>query len=199
VVPLPDPLAVALRVAAILDDLGVPYLVGGSVASSLLGEVRSTIDVDLVADLSEQHVKPLVAALEGDFYVAESAVRDAVARRSMFNVIHLATSTKADIYVLPATPIAREEMRRRQLETVSAETGDALFIASPEDVVLQKLDWYRLGREISDRQWRDVLGVLKTQRERLDYSYLRRWAAEMNLIDLLERAFREAGLENAGS
>ena len=180
-----------LRLASVFDRLGVAYAVGGSVASSLHGIPRATQDVDVVAALLEKHVEPIVAELMADFYVDADMIRDAIRRRASFNVIHLASMLKVDVF-LPKDALAREEMLRRRPFVVDEATGDTLQIASAEDVVLQKLDWYRLGQGISDRQWQDVLGVLKVQRGRLDVDYLRRWAELTALTELLERALSEA-------
>lgn len=190
-------LAVALEVARALERLGVPYLVGGSVASSLYGIPRSTQDVDLLADLRDQHVEPLVAALGDRFYVDSERVRQAVERRSSFNVIQLATMFKVDLFVLEDDPLSQAEMARRRRVRVGDGPDEHLEVASAEDTVLQKLLWYRLGSGLSDRQWGDLVGILKVQRGRLDLAYLERWAREADVVDLLHRAFTDAGVEGA--
>lgn len=182
---LSEPLCVALQTAKILDDLDIPYLVGGSIASSIYGEPRATQDIDIVAELKDRHVQPLIAATQNAFYIAEEDVLRAVSRLSSFNIIHLETMTKVDIFVLGADALDREEMRRRQSRSVA---GTQLVVATPEDIVLQKLIWFWKGGGVSDRQWRDVLGVLKVQAERLDWDYLKHWAESLKLSDLLQRA-----------
>jgi hypothetical protein len=143
---LAEPLLVVARVAAALEEAGVLYLVGGSLASSTYGIPRATQDVDLVAGLRQEHVAPLVRALEAEFYIDAGMVRDAIRRRASFNVIHLATAYKADIFILHASPWAREEMGRRRLETLDSEDGALhLYLSSPEDTILHKLEWYRQG------------------------------------------------------
>jgi hypothetical protein len=190
-----DLVGLALRVAAILDALGVRYLVGGSIASSILGEPRATEDVDIVADLQERHVDALVGALAGEFYVDDRAVHRAIERRASFNAIHLASARKVDIFVLANDALAAQEMRRRIPVAVAVEPAGTLYLATAEDLILRKLAWYRKGGEVSDRQWRDVLGIIKVQADRLDWGYLREWADSIGVSDLLDRAKTQAGLD----
>jgi hypothetical protein len=193
-VPLSEPLRITLEVARVLDDLGVSYLLGGSLASSLHGIPRSTQDADLVADLQSHHVAPLVSRLRESFYLDDERVRNAVRRRASFNAIHLATMTKVDVFVLKGAPFARQEMERRQRISLPEGDGAVLEVATAEDTVLQKLAWFALGGGTSEQQWTDVLGVLKVQHGRLDMAYLRRWGAEVGVEDLLEKVLAEAGL-----
>jgi len=188
-VTLPDPLLVVSEVASALDTLGVRYVVGGSVASMLYGIPRATQDVDLVAELHAEHAEPFAEQLRETFYVDVDMILDAVRRRASFNVIHLGTMFKADVFIAAMDAWGRTEMERGRLERVG-EGADAVTIrfATAEDTVLHKLVWYRLGGEISDRQWRDVLGVLAVQATALDDAYLDRWAPELGVADLLARA-----------
>ena len=189
-----DPLAVAELLASILDRLQIAYAIGGAVASTLLGEPRATHDLDVVAAVGPATIEPLLAALEDSgFYVPRSAARNAVAAKRSFSVVHQDTSLKVDIFVAGRTPLDEEELQRRQPVSVSEDATRTLYVAAPEDLILQKLLWYRDGGNVSDRQWRDVLGVLKVQQHRLDRGLLRRWAARLGIDDLLERAFMEAG------
>jgi hypothetical protein len=193
--PAPSEMAAAITpVIAILDQLGVPYLVGGSVASGVHGEARGTRDVDIVADLRLEHVTSFLEALGDDFYADENAIRAAIGGRSSFNLIHIPAMLKVDIFILKQTPYSQMQISRRipQVLTIAGDTQ--AHVATAEDTVLSKLDWYRLGGEISDRQWNDILGVLKTQRERLDRAYLLKWAREIGVADLLERALSDAAL-----
>jgi len=189
---LPEPIAVMQKVIEELNALGVPYLVGGSLASSIYGTYRATADVDLVADLRFEHVTTFVQALRGQFYIDEDSVRDAIRLRRSFSAIHLATSFKVDVFIPQRRPYSQAQFERRVHQTIWTDPEYAVYLASAEDNLLAKLEWYRLGNEVSDRQWRDILGVIKTQDERLDLAYLRQWAAALNVADLLENALRAA-------
>ena len=185
---------VLLRVAGMLDEMQVPYLVVGSVASSMHGFSRSTADVDIVADLRPDNVAPIFAALKDEYYVDDQAMRRAISLRRMFNLIHLDTMFKVDIYIPKDDEFSRQQFKTARRETLLPGEGGSAYIAAPEDTVLAKLQWHRRGGEISERQLTDVLGVLKVQRERLDLEYLREWAARLEVSDLLERLLGEAGL-----
>jgi hypothetical protein len=182
-------------VADALNDLRVPFRIGGSVASSILGVARSTLDVDLVADLREAHVVPLVRRLLPDYYADEEMIRDAIRRQDSFNLIHLATMLKIDVFVLKRRPFDLQAFSRVTYERLG-EGPDAreLPLTTAEDIVIHKLDWFRLGGGASKRQWEDVLGVLKLQAESLDRAYMEHWARELDLDQMLSRAFAEAGL-----
>ncbi len=189
-----EPLCVALQMAEIFENLDIPYLVGGSIASSIYGEPRATQDIDMVAELKNHHIQALISNTKNAFYIEKEDVIRAISRHSSFNVIHLETMIKVDIFVPGSEAIDREEMRRRRPQTI-ADTQ--LVVATPEDIVLQKLIWYRKGGEVSDRQWRDVSGILKVQGDRLDWDYLNHWAESLNLSELLQRT-KEASEEHNG-
>lgn len=186
-------LPIALKpVVKAFDSLHVRYAIGGSVASSMYGVPRSTLDIDIVADIPIDKAQSLYDLLCHDYYIDEGALRKAVAQRSSFNVIHLQTVIKVDVFILKEATYDRQTLQRLQTETLADETGATDFnFVSPEDVILNKLLWYRAGNEIAERQWNDVLGVLKVQKEHLDMEYLKRWADELDVSDLLERAVRK--------
>jgi len=189
-----DLLAAMTPVIEQFERLGVRYYVGGSAVSSNYGVARSTLDVDLVADLSQEHVTVLVEGLKADYYVDARMISDAIARKSCFNVIHMPTSFKVDIFAVKNRQYDRVALQRIRKDSLDKEhPSREFFQASPEDIVLSKLEWYRLGDEVSEPQWADVLGVLQVQQDALDRPYLEEWAAELGVADLLERAWKEAG------
>ncbi|GMU64851.1 MAG: hypothetical protein AMXMBFR36_11250 [Acidobacteriota bacterium] len=188
----PD-LEILLAVTGTFERLDVPYLVGGSVASSALGVFRTTLDADVVADLQARHVEPFVAALRSDFYLDDQRIRHAIARRSSFNLIHLAKALKVDVYLPSLDAFSRSQLARRPRIEAPGADGATFYPASAEDVVLQKLRGYRLCGESSERQWLDVLGVLKVQRPTFDRGDAARWADEIEVADLLARAHEDAG------
>ncbi len=186
-------LAAITPVVEAFEELGVAYHIGGSVASSAYGVVRASIDVDFVADLRQEHVRPLVKQLEANYYIDADAVRDAIRRHSSFTVIHLGTMLKFTVFIPKTRSFDQEELRRVRQE-VLAEGTRPFYMASPEDTILNKLEWYRMGGEVSTSQWNDILGVLKVQGTALDMAYMQRWAKALQVTDLLERALVEAGM-----
>ena len=184
-----------LQIAEILEGLEIPYFVGGSVASSVYGESRSTRDADLVADVRKEHVEPLLRALRKDFYVPEGILREGVRDRTSFSLMYLPKAFKVDVFVVKGTPFDLKQMLRRRFEPIDESASRTVPLSSPEDTILAKLEWYRKGHEGSAFQWRDLLGVLKVQKEKLDLNYLRRTAAELDLSSLLDRALREGGFD----
>ncbi|MBW1802310.1 MAG: hypothetical protein JRJ85_16470 [Deltaproteobacteria bacterium] len=192
---LAEPIQITQQIAQEFESLGIRYLIGGSLASSLHGIPRATNDVDMVADITDEHIPPLVNALESEFYIDAEMIREAIQRRSSFNLIHLATMFKADVFILKSDVMSQEEMTRRGQYHISDIPEQTLFLASAEDVIVHKLYWYRLGEGISERQWADVLGVLQVQGEQLDGPYLERAARRRGVSDLLERALKDARIE----
>lgn len=188
---LAEPLLVVLKVVKAFDELGIDYLVGGSLASSVFGVPRATQDVDLIADLDASHSSRLEEILRDEFYVDADMILSAIRTQGSFNVIHLATMFKADVFLMRQDEWSQQEARRARIEELIGPDGPvSIRFASPEDTLLHKLFWYRLGDEVSDRQWSDVLGILKVQAEDLDEEYLARWSRYLKVEDLLDRARR---------
>ncbi len=184
----PEPTEITLIVAGILDRLGVRYAIAGSLASSLHGVFRASIDADMVADLRSEHVEALEEALGDDFYHDETAIRRAIELRRSFNVIHLESMFKVDVFIPKNRKFEKSQLQRRKAHIIATNPERSAYVASAEDTVLAKLDWYRAGGEVSEQQWRDVLGIIEVQRGRLDVDYLRPMAESLGLTDLLDRA-----------
>lgn len=189
-------LSAMLPVIEAFDQLKIHYYIGGSVASLAYGIYRTTADVDVIADIRLEHVPALVKQLEDAYYIDADMIKDAIRYRSEFNLIHLATMFKVDIFLPRQRPFDQRVRQRAQRNELKILEKDITFnLESPEDVILSKLEWYKMGGGISERQWSDVLGVLKVQGPALDRVYMRQWAGEIGVLDLLERAMQEANEE----
>ena len=191
---LPEPVAVTIRVAGVLESLGIPYFICGSMASAIYGMLRTTQDSDLIAEMRPEHIEPFALALQADFYVDEESIAGAIARRSCFNLIHRESIFKVDVFIPAMRPFIQDQFARARKQVLALDPQVEAIVATPEDTVLAKLEWFRLGGEVSERQWRDVLGILMVQAGKLDLIYLRRWAKDLQVSDLLERALAEAML-----
>lgn len=182
---------VTVRVVTALEAIGVTYSVGGPLASSISGEPRASIDADIVVDMTMNGIARFIEALGGDFYADRSAIERAVAARTTVNLIHRPTGVKIDLF-MAGTPLEKLQLERRRSVLVPSSPPRTLYVHTAEDILLQKLAWFRQGGEVSDRQWRDALGVVAVQGPRLDRDYLRRTAPVAGVADLLTRAFDEA-------
>jgi len=191
---LPDIIEVTLKVVKVFEELGIAYHIGGSLASSAFGIARSTLDVDIVADIKPEQASDIYENLRGEFYVDPEMIINAIQKESSFNLIHLETLFKVDIFPLKNHPFDQQAFQRRLQKAISEETSQQLFFATPEDIILHKLVWYKTGEEVSDRQWIDVQGVLKVQGDQLDMAYLNHWAKELGVSELLKKAIDESGI-----
>lgn len=181
-----------MPVVEALERLGVRYYVTGSVASSAHGVARASLDVDLVAELAEAQADPLADVLEAAYYTPRGQMRVAAAERRSFNLIHLETMFKIDVFVSKGRPFDREAASRARAQVIDqSAAAPRVIVASAEDTVLAKLEWFRRGGETSERQWWDIVGVLRVN-PTADANYLLRWAVELGVADLLERALTQA-------
>ena len=188
----PAPLAVVLGVIEVLDELGVRYHLGGSFASAVHGVPRQTMDADLVVELDQRSVARLTDRLREGFYVDADLAADAVSRSGSFNAVHLESGFKVDFFVKGTSDFDEVEFRRSELLQVVDDPPRSVYVKSAEDTILRKLQWYVSGGEASERQWRDVLGMIMTVGENLDREHLFKWADSLGLSDVLHRALSEA-------
>jgi hypothetical protein len=185
-------LAVVAEVVAVLDSMSVPYALGGSMASGFLGKPRFTADADLTVEPFPGREAEFCARFGPDYYVSVEAVRGAVRGTGSFNLIHTPSAFKVDVFVRKDRPFDHAVLARRRSYPIAGEPGGLIWLVSAEDIVLLKLEWFRLGDECSERQFSDVIGVLQVQAGKLDESYLDRWASDLGVSELLERARRVA-------
>jgi hypothetical protein len=181
--------AAILPVVAAYNALRIPYYIAGSVASSAYSLPRTTYDVDMVADMRPHHVAPFVAALADEYYVDRGAVVEAIARPASFNMTHQATGINIDVFIPHDRPFDRIQFSRAQAHLLPG-AEQPVNLASPEDVLLNKLIWYELGNRVSGQQWRDGQAIIRVQAGALDLAYLRHWAGEVGVAELLEAALR---------
>jgi hypothetical protein len=187
-------LRVAMKpVAEAFEELQVPYAVMGSVAGLTHGYSRFTMDIDVVAFLHRENVAAFVSRLQDDYYVDENMIRDAIRHHRSFNLLHHETGLKVDVFIPTETEWNRQVTARRKPEMMDEEAS-AFWVQTAEDLVLSKLRWFRATNETPQRQWSDVLGVLKMQMFNLDFDYMGKWAREIKVFDLLERALDESGI-----
>jgi hypothetical protein len=188
-----DPLSETLKqITGVLGNLGIRYAIGGSLASSARSIWRTTMDVDLVAAMSATQAEAFVNALGRDWYADLDTVRRSIIDGRSFNVIHIKNVQKVDIFP------AREPFHRVQLERATiipiGEERVPCWVTTAEDILLAKLRWYSDGGQVSERQWNDIVGLIATNPE-LDTEYVDRWAAELDVTKLLERAQADARVE----
>lgn len=189
------PIEIMTTVASIFNDLGIEYVIGGSMASAYYGISRSTLDVDFVADVQPEHISSLVELFGRDFYLDEPMIRGAIEQYGSFNLIHLSTMFKVDVFIPGTRDFDRLQLQRRVLAAIGPNEAQRAYLLTPEDIIIAKLDWHHRGGRVSERQWGDILGVLLAQKGRLDLRYLRDNAAKLGLSDSLEQALTESETE----
>lgn len=176
-------------VARIFETVGARYAYVGSVASSNYGSPRSTNDIDLITDLSLADSTRFIQELGEDFYYSETSIRRALQTHKSFNLIRLELMLKVDVFCVAPEGFGQTCLARRSLEPPVRGSDEKVYMITAEDTVLAKLEWFKKGGGTSDRQWTDILGILKAQGTSLDVPYLRAQATELKITDLLERAF----------
>lgn len=191
---VPEWVLVTGKVIDVLEALSIRYVIGGSIASIIHGTLRSTLDADIVAEMEPQHVAPFVEALQSDFYAEPEMILNAIRHRTSFNLLHQETMFKVDIFIPKMRAFDAAQLDHRVKKLLSSEVEREAWVLSPEDIILAKLDWYNIGHRNSERQWRDVLGVIKSQSTYLDKSYLAKMASLMGISDLIENAMTEASM-----
>jgi hypothetical protein len=191
----PDLIRALSPIIRAFEQSGIPYYIGGSLASSVYGIARATIDVDLVAGIETYHIDSLKTQLQDEYYIDEMMIAEAIEHGSSFNLIHLDTSIKIDVFIPADELYPSTAMNRRRMDTLSEErTSAKFFFGSKEDIILHKLQWFEAGGRVSERQWLDVLGVIKVQADSLDKEYLKHWSKELVVFELLQGAFRDSGV-----
>jgi hypothetical protein len=177
------------RVLAILDELGLNYMVGGSFASSTWGRSRQTNDLDLILELPESRVDDVVKAFEPTYSLSRVEVDRAIETRGEFQLLDDEGYFKVDVFILKDTPFDRSAFSRRTVRRLMNEV--VAPCSTSEDIVVQKLHWYDLGHRVSDSQWNDVISVIETRHDLLDFQYMSKWAAELGVEELLSKAKRQ--------
>ncbi len=186
---IPSALLPIVRACA---TLGLRYRIGGSLASSLYGDPRATNDADIVIAMKPEDAEPFVREIGDAFLLHADSLETAIRRERSLNALHIATVFKIDIFPLKARAYDRQAHERITVVRVEDEGASVdLVFAAPEDVLIAKLEWFRSGGEVSERQWTDILGVLRAETVFLDYDYLDRWTRDLGVHDLLERALAE--------
>jgi len=185
-------LAILKNFTDALESIGIDYVIGGSIASSIYGKVRFTQDVDMTVEPFEGKADEFFRLVRSDFYISWDAMQQALRQRSSFNVVHLESAFKIDVFIRKDTEFERQLLTRRKFMKLSERSKKAFSVVSAEDIILLKLRWYQQGGCSSERQWEDILSVLGVQTDRLDFEYLKKWSAILGVSELLEKATSEA-------
>lgn len=188
----PGELTILKNFTDALESIGIDYVIGGSIASSLYGKVRFTQDVDMTVEPFEGKADEFFRLVRSHFYISWDTMQQALTQRSSFNLVHLESAFKIDVFIRKDTEFERQLLSRRRFMKLSERFKKAFSVVSAEDIVLLKLRWYRQGGCSSERQWEDILSVLEVQTDKLDFEYLKKWSAILGVNELLEKAVSEA-------
>lgn len=187
-----DIITVAYKTAQIFEKLSIPYRIGGYLASSAYGIPRSTLDVDIVIDIQKNQIPLLVKEFpQEEYYIDADTIYDALRYHSSFNIIHRDSMFKIDVFILRDNEFHQQEFLRRVQKNITEDISKIVFFPTPEDIILLKLEWFKMGGEVSERQWKDILGVLNVQRDTLDFTYMNKWAQELGVSSLLQKAIKQ--------
>jgi hypothetical protein len=192
---IPDIFLAVQPVLKAFENLSIPYYIGGSVASSIYGMARATMDVDIVADLKISHINRLKQILENEYYIDNEMIADAIRTNSSFNLIHLETMIKIDVFIHKEDSYAEIALQRKRKDTLDEFANVEFYFSSPEDIIIAKIQWYKIGGFVSERQWLDTIGVIKVQGDLLDKKYLKSWSQKLELSSLMQKAFDEADVK----
>ncbi len=179
------------RIIEVFGKLGIQYYISGSVASSNYGAARSTLDVDMVSDLQLHHVPLLIEELQHEYYISEIAIREALQRQSSFNLIHLDTMMKVDVFILRNLPHDQAAFQRKREDHLIGHEEASVFLGTAEDIVLHKLVWFEQGKRVSEQQWKDILSILRLQGDRTDWDYLEHWVGQLEITDVWKQVLDE--------
>ena len=188
----PEEYLVLKQLTDALDDLKIDYAIGGSIASSLYGKVRFTQDADITVAAFGDKAEQLYNELKEGFYISKEAMNQAISNRDSFNIIHLESAFKIDIFIRKDDDFHRQLFLRRKKVKLDESIEHLFDIVSAEDIILLKLQWYQSAGCMSERQWSDVMGVLAVQSHALDMKFLRGCSEKLGLGDILQKAIDEA-------
>jgi len=192
----PDILSALQPVVNALEKFSISYYISGSIASSIYGMARATMDIDIVADVKLHHISLLRQELESSYYIDEDVIKEAIQNISSFNLIHLETTIKIDVFIFKDIPYRQNALERKIKDTFEDDDiKTEFYFSSPEDIIISKLQWYELGGKDSERQWLDVIGVIKIQGDSLDKNYLKVWTKKLGIFELLKNAFNDAEIQ----
>lgn len=193
----PQELKILADFAEILDKLQISYAIGGSIASSIYGQVRFTQDADITVEPFDDHAEKFYQDIKSDFYISKTAMYQALKDKTGFNLIHLSSAFKIDIFIRKDTNYQKQLLSRRKLIKLQDSHQNPVSVVSPEDIILLKLQWYKQADCSSERQWNDVLGVIKIRKKEIDIEYLRKWSCILGINELLQNALKQTDDSNS--